>query len=115
MAHKKVTFEGWKNCLEISSGKLKLIVATEIGPRILGAFYDKSPNLFCIYPQTAGKTGGNDWNPGECSAGKLSDRQKELLREISLYGFFQLSRINRLSEISLEAFAHILEAVIQWE
>ena len=62
MAHKKVKFEGWKNCLEISSGKLKLIVATEVGPRILGAFYDGSPNLFRIYPKTAGKTGGDEWN-----------------------------------------------------
>jgi len=62
MAHKKITFEGWKNCLEISSGKLKLVVATEIGPRIIGAFYDGSGNLFHVYPKTAGKTGGTKWN-----------------------------------------------------
>ena len=44
---------GWKNCIEISSGKLKLIVATEIGPRIVGAFFDGSDNLFHIFPETA--------------------------------------------------------------
>ena len=38
MAHKRVEFMGWKNCIEISSGKLKLIVATEIGPRIRLSF-----------------------------------------------------------------------------
>lgn len=61
MAHKKVKFEGWKNCIEISSGKLKLVVATEIGPRIIGAFYDGSENLFCVFPETAGKTGIKEW------------------------------------------------------
>lgn len=62
MAHKKVTFEGWKNCLEVSSGNFKLVVATEIGPRILGAFFEDSDNLFYIYPKTAGRTGDKKWN-----------------------------------------------------
>ena len=62
MAHKRVEFMGWKNCIEISSGKLKLIVATEIGPRIVGAFFDGSDNLFHIFPETAGQTGGDEWN-----------------------------------------------------
>ena len=62
MAHKKVSFEGWKNCLEVSSGNFKLVVATEIGPRILGAFFEDSDNLFYIYPKTAGRTGDSKWN-----------------------------------------------------
>ena len=62
MAHKKDTFEGWKNCLEVSSGNFKLVVATEIGPRILGAFFEDSDNLFYIYPKTAGRTGDKKWN-----------------------------------------------------
>ena len=62
MAHKRVEFMGWKNCIEISSGKLKLIVATEIGPRIVGAFFDGSDNLFHIFPETAGQIGGDEWN-----------------------------------------------------
>ena len=61
MAHRKVTFEGWKNCLEVSSGKFKLIVATEIGPRIMGAFFEDSDNLFYVFPKTAGKTGDRKW------------------------------------------------------
>ena len=40
----------------------KLIVATEIGPRIVGAFFDGSDNLFHIFPETAGQTGGDEWN-----------------------------------------------------
>ena len=37
-------------------------MATEIGPRIVGAFFDGSDNLFHIFPETAGQTGGDEWN-----------------------------------------------------
>lgn len=58
---KKVTFEGWKNCIELKNGKFKLIVTTEVGPRVIGAFYGKSKNLFQVDPALAGKKGGDEW------------------------------------------------------
>lgn len=59
---KYISFMGWKNCIELKSGNFKLILTTDIGPRIIGAFLGNSDNLFRVVPETAGKTGGNEWN-----------------------------------------------------
>ncbi len=58
----KVDFMGWKDCIELKSGDFKLIVTTEIGPRVIGGFVGDSENLFCVVPDTAGKSGGDEWN-----------------------------------------------------
>ena len=58
---KKVTFEGWKNCVELVSGDFRLIVTTEIGPRVMGGFVGDSKNIFNVDPKLAGKTGGDKW------------------------------------------------------
>ncbi len=57
MALKRVTFEGWKNCIEVVSGNFRLVVATEIGPRILGGFLGDSENIFWLNPKTLGQSG----------------------------------------------------------
>jgi len=57
-----VQFEGWKNCVEMVSGDFKLIVTTDIGPRVIGGFVGGGQNIFCVVPRTAGKKGGNAWN-----------------------------------------------------
>jgi len=59
---KKTAFAGWKNCIEIPSGKSKLIVTTDVGPRIIGGFIGKSKNIFHVKPETTGKSGGETWN-----------------------------------------------------
>ena len=61
MKIEKVTFCGWKNCIQISSGDFRLIATTEVGPRIIGAFLGDSENLFHVAPETAGKKGGKEW------------------------------------------------------
>lgn len=58
---KEVDFMGWKNCVEISSGDFKLVVTTEVGPRIIGGFIGKSENIFYVDPERAGKKGGDEW------------------------------------------------------
>ena len=58
---KKVTFEGWKNCIELNSGDFKLIVSTEVGPRVMGGFVGDSQNIFFVDPRFAGQTGGDKW------------------------------------------------------
>ena len=58
---KKITFEGWKNCIEITNGKFRVIVSTEIGPRVIGAFYGKSKNLFHVDPALAGTKAAKGW------------------------------------------------------
>lgn len=59
---KKVAFEGWKNCIEITSGNFRIIVTTDVGPRIIGGFVGKNPNnIFNVDKKLAGKTGGDQW------------------------------------------------------
>ncbi len=58
---KTVNFMGWKNCVELSSGDFRIVVTTEVGPRIIGAFVGKSGNMMCVVDKTAGKTGGTEW------------------------------------------------------
>ena len=58
---KKSEFMGWKNCIELQSGKFRIVVTTEVGPRIIGAFVGKGANMMCVVPEMAGKKGGNDW------------------------------------------------------
>lgn len=59
---KKISFLGWENCVELTSGDLRIVVTTEIGPRIIGAFFgDCRRNLFFADPALAGKNGGEKW------------------------------------------------------
>ena len=51
---KKVTFEGWKNCIEMTSGDFRIIITTEIGPRVMGGFVGDSANIFNVDPAEAG-------------------------------------------------------------
>jgi hypothetical protein len=58
---KKIEFMGWKNCVELQSGKFRIVVTTEVGPRVIGAFVGKGANMMCVVPEMAGKKGGNEW------------------------------------------------------
>ena len=58
---KKVTFEGWENCVELVSGDFRIIVTTAIGPRVIAGYLGNSKNIFHVDPALAGKTGGNKW------------------------------------------------------
>ena len=62
MKLKKVKVEGWDNCIELKSGDFKLIVTTEVGPRIIGGFVGKNKtNIFNVDKKLAGKKGGDEW------------------------------------------------------
>ena len=54
-----ITFEGWKDCLKISNGKMEVIVALEIGIRILGLNLVEKENMLYLVPEDKGKTGGD--------------------------------------------------------
>lgn len=58
---KMIEFAGWKNCVQIENGDFRLIVTTDVGPIIIGAFFKDSENLFYVNPDIAGKTGGDEW------------------------------------------------------
>ena len=59
--HEKIEFNGWRNCLRIYNEEIEVILATEIGIRILRAGFIKGQNFFYLSPDDAGKTGGSDW------------------------------------------------------
>ena len=60
---KKTEFMGWKNCIEFESGNFRIIVTTDIGPRIIGAFLGDSDNLVYVDPATAGSTADDkEWH-----------------------------------------------------
>ncbi len=57
---KTVQFKGW-NCVEMQSGDFKILVTTNIGPRIIGGFLKNSDNIFYVDEKTAGDKGGDEW------------------------------------------------------
>jgi len=57
----KYQYKGWKNCVRIEAGDMELIVATDIGPRIIKFGFTGGINLFFVDENDAGKVGGEEW------------------------------------------------------
>lgn len=57
----KVPYGGWPNSVRLSNGKLELIATTDVGPRILHLAFPGGSNLFKVWPDQLGKSGGPDW------------------------------------------------------
>lgn len=53
----KIAFNGWKNCIKITNGKVELIVTTDVGPRIISLTLNGSKNHMAVFPEQAGKSG----------------------------------------------------------
>ena len=62
MKMKKITFQGWKNCIELTNGEFRIVVTTEIGPRIVGAFLGpKGANLLYLDKKLLGTSNQKVW------------------------------------------------------
>lgn len=61
MTPKKVEFMGWQHCLRLSNGKTELIIATDIGLRILRFGFIGEQNVLHLERSQLGSTGGKDW------------------------------------------------------
>lgn len=59
---KKVAYEGWSNCIQLSNGAIELVATTDVGPRIIRFGFIGGQNLFKEYKETLGQTGGTEWN-----------------------------------------------------
>ena len=57
----KVAYMGWPNCFRLSNGRIQLIITTDIGPRIIHLSTHDGENIFKIYDELAGQTGGDSW------------------------------------------------------
>ena len=62
MKIKKITFQGWKNCIELTNGNFRIVVTTEVGPRIVGAFLGpKGDNLLYLDKKLLGTSNQTKW------------------------------------------------------
>ncbi|MDA2925168.1 DUF4380 domain-containing protein [Acidobacteria bacterium AH-259-L09] len=57
----KVSYRGWSNCYRLSNERIELIVTSEVGPRIIHLGFVGGQNLFGIFDEYSGKTGGDKW------------------------------------------------------
>ena len=59
---KNISFKGWDNCCELTAGDFKIIVTTDVGPRIIGGFLGDNPfNIFNVDEKLAGTSGAEKW------------------------------------------------------
>ncbi len=58
---KKVAYQGWPNCYQLSNGLVDLIVTTDVGPRIIRFGFTGGGNEFREFPEMMGQTGGDTW------------------------------------------------------
>src|SRR5580698_11119229 len=57
----RIDYGGWPNCYRLANDVMKLIVTTDVGPRIVHCGFIGADNEFKEYPDELGKTGGEDW------------------------------------------------------
>ncbi|MDD3519769.1 MAG: hypothetical protein PHU65_00860 [Actinomycetota bacterium] len=60
---KNYQYGGWNNCILISGGKIKLIIVTDIGPRVISFGACEGRNMLKEFTESLGSTGGKDWIP----------------------------------------------------
>lgn len=58
-----VSYKSLPNCLEISNGEAKLIISTDVGPRILFYGFDESENILGWHPEAEVNTALGKWKP----------------------------------------------------
>jgi len=62
MKIKTITFQRWKNCIELTNGEFRIVVTTEVGPRIVGAFLGpKGTNLLYLDKKLLGTSNQKTW------------------------------------------------------
>ncbi len=61
MQIEKIEYQGWPNCYRLTNGLVELVATADIGPRIIHFSTLNGANLFKVYQEQAGKTGGDDW------------------------------------------------------
>lgn len=57
----KVPYRGWTDCVQIANNNIKLIVTTQVGPRVIFLGFQDGENLFYENPEQVGTTGGDTW------------------------------------------------------
>jgi hypothetical protein len=60
---KTVKYQNLPNCLEISNGDARLIISTDVGPRILFYGFDEGENILGWHPEAEVNTELGKWKP----------------------------------------------------
>ncbi|MBA2701116.1 MAG: hypothetical protein H0U58_05355 [Chloroflexi bacterium] len=55
-------FAGWPNCVRLSNPSIDLVATTDVGPRIIRIGFVGEQNLFTVFEDSAGQTGGDEWH-----------------------------------------------------
>lgn len=58
---KKITYQGWDNCLQLSNGTVDLVITLDVGPRILRFGPVGQTNVFKEYLPQLGRSGESEW------------------------------------------------------
>jgi hypothetical protein len=58
---KNINYMGWPNCIRLYNAEVELVVATDIGLRLLRFGFIRGQNMFYISPDDKGKQGGDQW------------------------------------------------------
>lgn len=56
-----IQFMGWPNCIRLSNSNVEIVIATDIGLRILSFGFIGGENIFYLSPQDLGKRNGDIW------------------------------------------------------
>jgi hypothetical protein len=56
-----VEFAGWPNCVRLSNGQVELAVTTDVGPRVIRFGFVGGQNVFKVFENQQGLTGGDEW------------------------------------------------------
>lgn len=114
----KISYGGWKNCLQVKNEIIDLTVTTDIGPRIIRYAFVGQENMMCEVESTLGLTGGEEWriygghrlwhSPESSSRTYEPDNKPVIWEEITegirvLQDVEPVSGIIKEMEISLEA------------
>ena len=59
----KIQYQSFSNCLQISNGKVELVVTTDVGPRILRYAFVDGENILGEHPEAAVNTSLGEWKP----------------------------------------------------
>ena len=57
----RISYHGWSNCYQLSNSLVKLIVTTDVGPRIIFFGGAEGENVFKEFPEMLGLTAGDEW------------------------------------------------------
>jgi hypothetical protein len=57
----RVEFGGWPNCYRMTNGEIELIATTDVGPRVIHLGFVNEQNLFKVFEDQLGQTGGEEW------------------------------------------------------